>query len=126
MSERRPSDKRVPNVPPIDGIADPQVRAVLEALVQGWQVRNGQASTTDEHRFITKADLKGWLNDGTVMPGLKGSGGLGGGPSVPGGPPTTNTEKTVNALVDAVTNAVRNSEFFQFLGRRIDLIEPPI
>lgn len=123
---RRVSDRRVPNVPPLDGIVDPEVRSVLEALTQGWQVRNGQAAATDDYRFITKADLKQWINEGSIMAGAAfGSGSLGGG--VSGGPANpTPIQQWVNSLVQQATDIVRNSEFFQFLGQRIDAIGPPL
>jgi hypothetical protein len=116
----RSGDRRVPQVPPLDVIADPAVRAVLEPLVQGWQMRNGGTPVTDQHKFLTKADIIDLATDGTLMPGIGGTG-LG-----PGGAPLTGLGDQVQTLVNAAVDFVRNSEFFQFLGQRIDLILPDL
>lgn len=125
MSNRTTGDKRVPMVPPLDGVKDPPTRAALEALVQGWQVRNGQAAATDDHRFITKADLKNFVNDGSIMAGTKAGGGSLGAGGTGNGQPTP-IQQMVNDMVNGAVDLVRNSDFFQFLGQRIDAIGPPL
>lgn len=56
------SGRVVPAIPDIQAIADPQVRQVIAALVDGWQVRNADKGD-GEHKFLTKADLKALAGD---------------------------------------------------------------
>jgi hypothetical protein len=122
---RRQSDKRIANVPTLDGIKDPAIRAVLEPLVQGWAVRNGQSPVTDEHRFITKADLNQWTLDGTLLNGMFKGVSLTTGQTVPGSGGTA-TQQAVTSIVNSAVNEVQNSEFWKFLGRRIEAVALPM
>ena len=79
----------VPSIPAIQSITDPNTRLALQALADGWQLRNGQSGTGDE-KFLTKADLEAWFFD-PVNGALKRSfdessgtsgGGSGGGSSI--------------------------------------------
>jgi hypothetical protein len=50
------SSPTIPAIPPLSSIQDPAVRAVLTALVLGWQVRNGQVGG-GEQKFLTAAEV---------------------------------------------------------------------
>jgi hypothetical protein len=124
-SFRPPNDKRISNVPSLDGIKDPAIRAVLEPLVQGWAIRNGQSAVTTDYKFITHAELNQWMLDGTLIDGIFN------GSSLPGASQTGTgamlpTQARVNKIVDDWGNKVRNSAFFQYLGQRIDKVELPL
>lgn len=44
---------KIPGIPPYHRIEDRAVRAVIEALVTGWAVRNGDS----QDRFMTETDI---------------------------------------------------------------------
>lgn len=50
------SDYIPPSIPPIQNIADKPTKSALMALVEGWQVRNGQTGS-GANRFITKTEF---------------------------------------------------------------------
>lgn len=108
-----PDAKAVPAIPPISAIADPNARAVLQALVNGWQVRNGQ-SGDGSRKFLTEADVGLTVNNyfSSVARGVTG----GGGSQSPGG---------AGDLVDAVTRMIINSREWAALNERIQIIQSP-
>ncbi len=109
MSERAP----VPSIPPLSAISDPAARAVLQALVNGWQVRNGDVGDGDE-RFLTLRDLKDGLTQ--VTRGGKGGGLQGGGDDLGG-----EVAKVLRGLADSISQ----SRLWKLLGERIERIEMP-
>ena len=46
----------VPSIPPLSSVVDPNARAVLQAMVDGQRIRNGDVGDGDE-KFLTVADL---------------------------------------------------------------------
>lgn len=104
----------IPNLPPISGIQDPQVRAYLQALTNAWAVRNGQAGDGSE-RFLTVKDLQ----DGMRMAASGRGGTLGGsGTSItaPG---------VIAGLIQSLVDQVQQSRLWRLLGERIERIEMP-
>ena len=52
----------VPVPPNLAKIKDPDTRMALQAIMDGWSVRNGWVGSGD-NKFLTKADLEGYLSD---------------------------------------------------------------
>ena len=48
----------VPVPPNLAKIKDPDTRMALQAIMDGWSVRNGWVGSGD-NKFLTKADLEG-------------------------------------------------------------------
>ena len=76
------SNAVVPGVPhaALQAIKDENVKAVLQALVDGWQVRNNQTGSGD-NKFLTQADfdaaVASMIKDGKLFPGFGGTGSTG-------------------------------------------------
>jgi hypothetical protein len=95
-------------------IADPNVAAVLQQLVTGWQVRNGQ-SGDGSNAFLTRGDLGLAASTGGVG-GSSGSSSLtAGGAFLKSG--------VVTALINAITASVLADPFYQSLGTPISQID---
>lgn len=103
----------VPNIPPLSSVQDPNTRAVLQAMITGWRVRNGEVGDGDE-KFLTVADLKGAAN---VSYGKGGELIIGGAnKGNPGG-------KSVAALINGLVADITESRLWKLLGERIQQIE---
>ena len=104
-------------MPPLSGIQDPVVRRALQALSDGWSVRNGAAGD-GKQRFLTEADIKDMASV-VVYAGLRniaaGNAVTGGG-GLPGGWPT------VGDMVAALEGAVLKSPLWSKLGEKIEFI----
>lgn len=111
MSDKAP----IPNIPPLSSIQDPAARAVLQALINGWHVRNGAVGDGGE-RFLTVNDLKSGLSGGSGGPLNSGPRRLGFGAQV---------SDALSAMIDSVVDGVTSSKLWQKLGSRIDHIETP-
>lgn len=110
MSNKAP----VPNLPPISGIQDPQVRSYLQALTNAWAVRNGQAGDGTE-KFLTVRDLQEGLQ--MVQQGKGGFlGGSGTSITAPG---------VIASLIQTLSDQIQQSRIWRLLGERIDKIEIP-
>ena len=110
MSNKAP----VPNLPPISGIQDPQVRSYLQALTNAWAVRNGQAGDGME-KFLTVRDLQEGLQ--MVQQGKGGFlGGSGTSITAPG---------VIASLIQTLSDQIQQSRIWRLLGERIDKIEIP-
>lgn len=109
MSDKPP----IPGIPPLSGIQDPHTRAVLQALINGWQVRNGAIGDGGE-RFLTLNDLKTGLKAGAF--GKPGTGPRGGVSAIAG---------AFGGLYDAIADSITGSRLWQRMTSRLDAIETP-
>lgn len=101
----------VPGVPlsALDAIQDPNTRDVLRALVDGWNVRNGDAGKGDS-RFITKGEV-GDLVVGTVGQAF--------GYGITKGGNRAGEMDWIRALLRDLQAEIMNSRLWQELGERI-------
>lgn len=55
------SAAKLPPMPPglLASVTDPNLRALLQAVVDGWQMRNGMRGGTKETEFLTIEDIAG-------------------------------------------------------------------
>ena len=104
----------VPSIPPLSSITDPNTRAVLQAIVDGQRIRNGDVGDGDE-KFLTIADLKNGVNGSVVNAG--GSGGAIGSAS--------KGEKSVGAIIQALSDKIMQSRVWKLLDEQITRIETP-
>ncbi len=104
------SNPVVPAIPPLSAIADPNTRAVLQALINGWQVRNGQSGSGD-NAFLTALDIPQVVNQYFTSPSNTPSGGRVTGPIAP--------------VIDAIIREVVNSREWLALQEKIVRIETP-
>ncbi|MFA5630351.1 MAG: DUF1983 domain-containing protein [Porticoccaceae bacterium] len=122
MSERD-RNTGVPGLPlaALGAVQDENARLVLQAIADGWHVRNGTTGTGD-NRFITAGEVVGGLK--SVITGIGGSTGgsyqSGGGlfPGSGGG-----LADHINKVLDYLQSQVLESILFKELGERIKLIE---
>ena len=108
-----PPSPVVPAIPPLSAIQDPNTRAVLQALINGWQVRNGDIGSGD-NAFITAQDIPQAVNNYFTNANNATSGGGGGG----GGGSTA-------PIIDAIIRDVVNSPEWNRLSEAIVRIETP-
>lgn len=123
----------MPNVtqvtPPTSGVADDATRRVLDAIVSGWRIRNGEQDPNSPDRFVSVGDLKAFvetINNGYFQKGgrgyeyikrVVGDSGTGSG----GGTVITNVGVTVETLVAYL----ETTALWQDLIARITLIDGP-
>lgn len=109
------SQKGVPGVPlsALDAITDPNVRQVLRAIVDGWNVRNGTAGKGDA-RFVTAGEL------GSVQGAI---GGLQRSLQAIGAQDRRIDPSDINRVINDLQAQVMESLLFKQLGERITLIE---
>ncbi|WP_025915793.1 DUF1983 domain-containing protein [Herminiimonas sp. CN] len=100
----------------LDAITDANTREVLRALIDGWQVRNGNSGSGD-HRFVTAAEV------GLVKGNSAIGGGYGNNLSSPGN--TTINPSDVARIINDLQAQVIESPLFKELGARVDLIDAP-
>lgn len=84
----------LPSIPPLSSVKDDATRVVLDALVQGWEIRNGQRGATGD-AFVSVADVEAGR-------ALASAGTLSGVAS--GQPSMTDTRGSDGRLVDRRTN----------------------
>lgn len=111
----------VPGIPlhALNAIQDENVRAVLQAIVDGWSVRNGHTGKGD-NRFITAAEVE--QINGALAASLSGSmgqtgagagGGNGGGGSI----------GKIGQMINDLQASIMESQLWKELGERIKLID---
>lgn len=103
----------VPGVPlhALDAIKDENTRLVLQAIVDGWHVRNGNSGTGDG-AFVTRAEIDGLVSTKTTQ-AVQSLGTM-----------TLSPGEISRALSDLHTQ-VFESELFHSLEARVDLIDKP-
>lgn len=107
------------SIPPLSTIKDQDTRRALEALVNGWRVRNGELKPDSDEKFITKGELKKLVED--VNRGYFNKGGEG----YDLLPSTGNVVEQVRQLLQATTDDILNNQLWVKLGERIPLIDIP-
>lgn len=99
----------------LDAITDANTREVLRALIDGWQVRNGNSGSGD-HRFVTAAEV------GLV----KGNSAIGGYRNNLSNPANTVIKPAdIARIINDLQAQVIESPLFKLLGERVDLIDTP-
>lgn len=114
------ADKKVPGVPSINGIQDPEIRRAMQSLVDGWRVRNGD-SNDQGAQFITRDDLKGYLETGLWARGRNNL--MGTTPDIPmtrGG-----IGVAFRALINNIIAEIQNSLLWKRLSSSIDKLDGP-
>ena len=110
------SNAVVPGVPhaALQAIKDENVKAVLQALVDGWQVRNNQTGSGD-NKFLTQADfdaaVASMIKDGKLFPGFGGTGSTGVGGQMEQG--------SVGRMLNWLTSRIQESALWVSLGAEI-------
>lgn len=110
---------KVPAVPSLQNIKDPETRRVLQALIDGWNVRNGQ-TRDDGARFVTRDELKEISGGTTIFAGSRG-GAQGGAGSEAGGSFGVPLRGRVQEIIDQITNSL----LWKRLTARIDKLDGP-
>lgn len=111
----------VASLPPISSIQDPAVRAYLQALDNGWKVRNGDIGDGKE-KFLTYEDLESGVlgaSRGMIRSGTAGTSQTG----------RSTTSSLIRAsiadIMQRLSNAIMSSYLWKKLSSRIDWIERP-
>lgn len=108
----------VPAVPNLSNIQDPEVRTALQALSDGWQVRNGWSGSGD-NKFLTQADLDDAVDAkirklfGSAA-GSTGGGGTGGNPL-----------DWIGDEIKRISEEIFRSWLWRYLNEPIPIIEKP-
>ncbi|QOJ19478.1 MAG: DUF1983 domain-containing protein [Gammaproteobacteria bacterium] len=128
MSDLADRFKGIPGIPDgvLNAIADENVRTVLRAIADGWNVRNGVSGNGD-NAFITKKDVENLrIGSGGSAQTLKSllqtvsndqSGNSGGGTSIKPG--------DIDGILSDLQTQIINSAVFRDLGERVDYIDKP-
>lgn len=108
----------VPGIPlaALAAIKDENARQVLQALIDGWHVRNG-ASGGGDNRFITAAEAG--LTGGRSAIAAPGAGQAGAAPGAQVKP------ADIARIINDLQALVMESTLFKALGERVDLIDRP-
>lgn len=101
----------IPNIPPLSSIEDPNTRAVLQAIISGQRIRNGEVGDGDE-KFLTVADLNGAFQI------VRGGGILG----TSGGTRPVVAGRVATMLAGLVGD-ITESRLWKLLGERIQQID---
>lgn len=105
-------------IPPLSTIRDPDTRRVVEALVNGWRMRNGETRPDSDQRFITKGELSslvGRINSDYFGPG-------GPGQSLIAGTGTGGVWDNPE-IIRQLQDAVMRTRLWQDLGERIRRVD---
>lgn len=110
--------RAVPGIPlaALSAIDDPNVRDVLQAIVDTHHVRNGQAGDGDE-RFVTAKEV-GLAKGQAGRPGAAGQGG-----AAADGTPLRPTD--VGRIVTELQAQIIESPLFKLLGQRLSMLDAP-
>ena len=109
--------KKVPSVPSVQNVQDPETRRVLQALIDGWNVRNGQ-TRDDGARFVTRDELEEMTGKAVtnIFAGRGGRDGAGMANGVVG---------LFQDRVQAIIADIMNSKLWKTLSARIDRLDGP-
>lgn len=104
-------------IPGLDSIADPAVRTAMQALANGWAVRNGDVGDGTK-RFVTADELAA----GTItIFGVNNAGGNNNNGADGGG----SMGEDIQSIIADLTSQIFASKLWQDLGARIDVLDNP-
>ena len=111
---------KVPVIPPLSSISDPNTRSVLQAMQDQQRVRSGEVGDGSE-KFLTVADLSGAVSASTARQIASRSTTATG----VSGAVSKAVEGAVSGIINAVQDAVVNSRFWKDLTSRLSVVERP-
>lgn len=101
----RTKGKQIPAVPPVTGIKDPAVMAVLMPLVTGWQLRNAGSLA-----FVSADELLSQLAGAVAGSGVSGASGV-------------SRQQLVTGLLKVSGGYVALDKEYQALLKRVEALE---
>lgn len=104
----------VPSIPPLSSISDPSTRSVLQAIVDGLRVRNGELGDGNE-KFLTVADLTAATSGSQSVVTSRGTS-----RSV-----ATEASQAVANVIKKLSDSVMQSRIWKELDERIVRIDTP-
>ena len=114
------SDKRIPGVPTIGNIQDPEVRKALQALSDGWRVRNGETKDVGS-QFVTRDDIERYLSTGWWQTSNAGAGNsIQSGKMARGG-----VGAAFRSLVQSIISEIQGSALWKRLSASVDKLDGP-
>lgn len=111
-----------PAIPPLSSIKDEGTRRVLEALISGWRVRNGEAQPESDERFVRKGELQKLSEQATVKYFSTAAGAQALGSAIAG---NNALGEYIRNTIDDLERSVVTSQLWRRLGERLNLIDPP-
>jgi len=113
-------DKKIPGVPTIGNIQDQEVRKALQALSEGWRVRNGE--TRDEGaQFVTRDDIERYISTGGWQTSNAGVGNrIQSGQMARGG-----VGAAFRSLVQSIISEIQGSALWKRLSASVDKLDGP-
>ena len=108
----------VPNLPPLSSISDAATRNYLQALTNGWRVRNGELGDGGE-KFLTVNDLSDTISGVTTSVAASGSSAV----SVSKAAPAW--AQTLKRQWQNLQNSVLQSRMWKELEERLTAVETP-
>lgn len=108
----------VPGIPlaALNCIKDENTKAILSALIDGWQMRNDQTGS-GEHKFLTQADLNSAITQKIQQ------GQIAGGPASPTSGAGAQPPGYVAGLLSGLVAQIVESKLWKDLGSRIESID---
>lgn len=108
--------KGVPGIPlqALNAIADENTRLVLQNIVDGWQVRNGNSGKGD-NRFVTIGEMEGMRSGITLA--------ISNAKRAENYPSSSLTPGEINRIINDLQASVMESRLWKELGERIVLID---
>ena len=111
---------KVPVIPPLSSVSDPNTRSVLMAMQDQQRVRSGEVGDGSE-KFLTVADLTTAVSSTTarqIAANSITSGGI-------ASPIAKAVGGAVSGMIDAISEAIVNSRFWKDLTARLAVMERP-
>lgn len=105
------------NLAALNSISDENTRSVLQSLIDGWHVRNGNSGNGDS-AFVTRAELSRGFQTG-ILPGTGGGSISQSIQSLMG----VKTSAEIGAILSKMQTAIMESPLFKSLGERITLVD---
>lgn len=115
---------RTPAIPPLSNIQDPETKRALEALINGWRIRNGETQPDSDERFVRKGELQALTEQATIKYFSTGAGAAALSTALSN---TTNSplNEYIRSTVDEVARQVVASPPFRRTGQALTMVEQP-
>lgn len=110
------SEQRVPGMPSLTSIQDPEVRKALKVIIDHMNVRSGFVGDGDQ-KFLTVRDLKDIASGKSVT--------IRGGQTVTINQSPNSPLGSIGSAVDSAVSSVKESKLYRHLRDRIDRIDMP-